>query len=164
MPALLTVQFRERKAISSTKVRRRPKTPPTPASASVAHRCLSTHAVLEPALHDLPYMRRSVRAVRPASLAASARLWRLQYTEYQCLSRSNSCTLRAGSKRTASMQPRTQVVQERICRARLQSSVLCGIASPPKPGMRLVFQQPPNPSIEGTASGLRPPAAPHVKR
>ena len=29
---------------------------------------------------------------------------------------------------------------------------------------RLVNTPPPNPSIEGTASGLRPPAAPHVKR
>jgi hypothetical protein len=28
----------------------------------------------------------------------------------------------------------------------------------------LVLPQPPNPSIEGTASGLRPPAAPHVTR
>jgi hypothetical protein len=29
---------------------------------------------------------------------------------------------------------------------------------------RLVNTPPPNPSIEGTASGLRPPAAPHVER
>jgi hypothetical protein len=28
----------------------------------------------------------------------------------------------------------------------------------------LAFMQPPNPSIEGTLSGLRPPSAPHVKR
>jgi hypothetical protein len=106
---------------------------------------------------------RSVRAVRPASLAASARLWRLEYIECQCLLRSNSCTLRAGSKRGASMQPRTPVVQEHVYQARLRSTVLryC-LASKAK--MPLVFQQPPNPSIEGTASGLRPPAAPHVKR
>ena len=29
---------------------------------------------------------------------------------------------------------------------------------------RVVVVQPPNPSIEGTLSGLRPPSAPHVKR
>ena len=44
--------------------------------------------------------------------------------------------------------------------------------NPPRPVPQVVIRKqeghvntpPPNPSIEGTASGLRPPAAPHVKR
>ena len=55
---------------------------------------------------------RSVRAVRPASLAASARWWQIENTECHCLSRSSSGTLRAGSKRVASMQARDQVIRE----------------------------------------------------
>jgi hypothetical protein len=100
-----------------------------------------------------------VRAVRPASLAASARLWRLENAECQRLSHSNSCTLRARSKRGAPMQAPRSIIQVQV-----QSSALRTLTSPSKREMQPVFQQPPNPSIEGTASGLRPPAAPHVKR
>jgi hypothetical protein len=51
---------------------------------------------------------RSARAVRPASLEASARLWWLESTECRRPSSSNSYTLRAGSKRGASMQARSR--------------------------------------------------------
>jgi hypothetical protein len=79
--------------------------------------------------------------------------------ECQCLSGLNSCTLPASSRRSASMQARNQVIREQV-----QSSAFRTLTSPSKREMQPVFHQPPNPSIEGTASGLRPPAAPHVKR
>jgi hypothetical protein len=54
-------------------------------------------------------------------------------------------------------------------RSRQKSKYMKGRCSVPRvllcrQGNRRSLAQPPNPSIEGTASGLRPPAAPHVKR
>jgi hypothetical protein len=55
-----------------------------------------------------------VRAVRPASLAASARLRCLENTDCLRLPRSNSCTLRACSRRGASMQARDHVIRGQV--------------------------------------------------
>jgi hypothetical protein len=75
-----------------------------------------------------------------------------------------SCTLRASSMCSASMQARGQIFREQVRQPRLWRSALRNHPLPARSEMQLVFQQPPNPSIEGTASGLRPSAAPHVKR
>jgi hypothetical protein len=107
---------------------------------------------------------RSARAVRPASLAASARLWLLERPQYRATSGSNSGTLRASQTRGVSMQRRAEASRNQVPRAQRCGTALCKVASSARQEMQLVFQQPPNPSIEGTASGLRPPPAPHVKR
>ena len=107
---------------------------------------------------------RSAWAVRPASLAASAR-WRvLEQMQCQALSRSKSCTLGASSRRNAPMQARTKVNRKLVSQAQLRGSAMCRVGSSARQATQLVFLQPPNPSIEGTLSGLRPPSAPHVKR
>jgi hypothetical protein len=54
-------------------------------------------------------------------------LWQIENTDWHCLLRSNSCTLRAGSKRGVPVKARGQVVREQV-----QSSVLRTLTSPSK--------------------------------
>ena len=62
------------------------------------------------------------------------------------------------------MQARAPVVRKPVSQAQLRGSAMCTVGSSARQATQLVFLQPPNPSIEGTPSGLRPPSAPHVTR
>ena len=72
------------------------------------------------------------------------------------------------------MQARTKVNRKLVSQAQLRGSASRTVASSARQAIQLVFPQPPNPSIEGTANGgarlraspppVAPLSAPHVKR
>jgi hypothetical protein len=85
-------------------------------------------------------------------------------TQHLSPERRKSGTLRASSKRGVPMREEAQAIRKQFSLAQPGSHTVSTVGSPVRQEIPLLFLQPPNPSIEGTASGLRPPAAPHVKR
>jgi hypothetical protein len=80
---------------------------------------------------------------------------------------SSGCPSRfAGGQRTvvAPRRNRAPRTASKLMYASRQQHANLALAHHEGKELPLVLPQPPNPSIEGTASGLRPPAAPHVTR
>jgi hypothetical protein len=114
---------------------------------------------------------KSAWAVRPS--AASARSHRLERDKYEvprtarslraCRTMSSQSLLGRKRRRPrAVVQPRTSRPVQAYCAQLAPPALVC--FSMQKQGKVAFHRAWPNPSIEGTLSGLRPPSAPHVKR
>ena len=138
------------------------------------HTSNTTHALAESDCQIRRLLKRNIRRMQDAIHAAgrfglSVPLrWRPAHgcggskdTECTRLSTSNSCTLRASSKRGTSMHATGQVIREQV-----QSSFLCGLSSPSKREMRLSSSSRLTPPSRGQlpAYGLQLPLMSNVRR